>query len=55
MSQPAQESASSGSQEVDMPRPNQGYNSWEAHMSQPAQELDLQEVVMLQPARGSAP
>ena len=38
-----------------MPRPNQGHNSWEADMSQPAQELDLQEFVMLQPARDLHP
>ena len=44
-----------GSQEIYMPRPSQGPNSWEANMSRPAWELNLQEVVMPQPARGSAP
>ena len=43
-----------GSQEVVTPRPVQGPNSWEADMTQPAQEFDLPVVIMPQPAWGSA-
>ena len=42
-----------GSQEIDTRRPVQGPNSWEADMSQPAQEFGLPVVVMPQTAWGS--
>ena len=39
-----------GSQEVDMPWPAQGPNSWEVDMPRPALGFNLQEAVMPQPA-----
>ena len=44
-----------GSQEVVMPQPAQGPNSWEADLPRPAWGFDLHEAVKPQPAWGSAP